>query len=120
MSAVGLSHTQFERTLRESRLVSDEELQRGVDAPVATEHESLADRLVRLGIIDEETLRKVVAIQNGRSMVTAARGRSVASPQASPITNRPAGMRANVIDKPLSRVTVCEPAVAGLPTEPPG
>ncbi len=69
MTVVGLSHSQLERTLKESGLVSPDELQRGVESSPASDHESLADRLVRLGIVDEETLLKVVAIQNGLPFV---------------------------------------------------
>ena len=69
MNVVGLSHTQFERTLRESGLVSADELQRGLDAPPANDHESLSERLLRVGVLDEEALLKVVAIQNGLPFV---------------------------------------------------
>ncbi len=69
MTVVGLSQSQLERTLRESGLVSAQELERGMNAAPASEHETLADRLLRLGIIDEEVLLKVVARQNGLSFV---------------------------------------------------
>jgi len=69
VTVVGLSQNQLERTLRESGLVSPDELERGLAASPANDHESLGDRLLRLGVVDEETLLKVVAIQNGLPFV---------------------------------------------------
>jgi len=65
MSVVSMSGGQLERTLRESGLVSPEELDRGIAAPDASDHETLADKLLRLKIVDDETLLRVVAAQNG-------------------------------------------------------
>ena len=69
MSVVGLSHSQLERTLRDSGLVAPEELERGLNAQPASEHETLADRLLRLGIVDEEILLRAMAFQNGLPFV---------------------------------------------------
>jgi len=65
MSIVGLEQSSLERTLRESGLVEISELERGLEASNASDHESLSEKLVRLGIVDDEILLRVVALQNG-------------------------------------------------------
>jgi type IV pilus assembly protein PilB len=65
MPIVGLEHRTLADTLRQAALVPQEELERGLRAPPLSATERLDERLVRLGIVDDEVLIKALAHQNG-------------------------------------------------------
>ncbi len=65
MTVLGLEESLLEQTLRDAKLVSAEELQRGLLAEEAEQDEELSHKLVRLGIVDEKMLLRALAIQNG-------------------------------------------------------
>ncbi|GJM22549.1 MAG: hypothetical protein DHS20C15_24640 [Planctomycetota bacterium] len=64
MTVIGLEHGQLEKTLRDSGLVSEKDLDAALEAEGANKNERLADKLIRMGIADEELLLRAVAIQN--------------------------------------------------------
>ena len=64
MSFVGLEQTRLADTLRDHALVTEEELERGLKAPAESNHEKLSERLMRLGVVDEEILLKALAAQH--------------------------------------------------------
>jgi type IV pilus assembly protein PilB len=69
MSVVGLNRHQLEQVLRDTGLVTAEDLERAIAAPSPTDQEPLGEKLVRMGIADEETLLRAVAHQNGMEYV---------------------------------------------------
>ena len=69
MSTIAIDQGRLAETLREAAIVTEKELERGLSAPDHKEHERLSDKLMRLGILDEEMLFKVVAVQNGAPFV---------------------------------------------------
>ncbi len=69
MAIVGLEHRNLADTLRQAGLVAADELERGLKAPPMSPTERLDERLVRLGIVDDEVLLKALALQNGLTFV---------------------------------------------------
>ncbi len=65
MPIVGLELRTLADTLRRESLVPPEDLERGIKSPPVPANERLDDRLVRLGIADDETLMRALAAQNG-------------------------------------------------------
>lgn len=65
MSVIAIDQSRLADALRDAQLVSPAEVQRGLDAQPKDDHETLSERFVRLGILDEELLYHVVAQQNG-------------------------------------------------------
>ncbi|MFT7462790.1 MAG: type IV pilus assembly protein PilB [Pseudohongiellaceae bacterium] len=65
MTVLGLEESLLEQTLRDGKLVSEEELQRGVLAEQAAPNEDLSHKLLRLGVVDEKLLLRALARQNG-------------------------------------------------------
>jgi type IV pilus assembly protein PilB len=70
MGVVGLEHRTLVETLREAQLVSEPELERALKAEPLSAAERLDERLVRLGVVDDETLLKALAHQNGLPYVS--------------------------------------------------
>jgi type IV pilus assembly protein PilB len=86
MAIVGLEHRTLAKTLREAELVSEPDLERGLKAEPSSPSERLDERLVRLGIVDDETLLKALAHQNGLPFVTLIRG--LGDPELSTLLDR--------------------------------
>ncbi len=70
MGIVGLEHRILADTLRQTGLVQEAELERGLKSPPLSPSERLDERLVRLGIVDDEVLYKALAHQNGLRFVS--------------------------------------------------
>ena len=69
MPIVGLEQRTLAETLRRAQLVPEAELERGLKAPPLSAQERLDERLVRLGIADDEILLKALAAQNGLKFI---------------------------------------------------
>ena len=69
MAIVGIEQRTLAETLRRASLVSPDELERGLKAPPLSPQERLDERLVRLGIADDEILLKALAHQNGLKFI---------------------------------------------------
>jgi type IV pilus assembly protein PilB len=69
MGVVGLEQRTLAEALRATGLVKDEELERGLKSPPLSPTERLDDRLVRLGIVDDEVLYRALAHQSGLPFV---------------------------------------------------
>jgi type IV pilus assembly protein PilB len=65
MAIVGLEHRSLAETLRRAGLVDEAELDRGLKAEALSGSERLDQRLIRLGIVDDEVLLRALAHQNG-------------------------------------------------------
>ncbi|MHC5209514.1 MAG: GspE/PulE family protein [Planctomycetota bacterium] len=74
MAIVGLEHRTLVDTLREAQLVDESDLERALKAEPLSAAERLDERLVRLGIVDDETLLKALAHQNGLQYVSVVSG----------------------------------------------
>jgi len=69
MPIVGLEQRTLAETLRRAGLVPEPELERGLKAPPLSPQERLDERLVRLGIADDQILLKALAAQNGLKFI---------------------------------------------------
>jgi type IV pilus assembly protein PilB len=69
MPIVGLEQRTLAETLRRAQLVPEAELERGLKAPPLSAPGALDERLVRLGIADDEILLKALAAQNGLKFI---------------------------------------------------
>jgi len=65
VTLVGLEHRLLAKTLREADLITEEQLERGLNEAPAHPGERLGERLVRLGFIDDDTLVRALALQHG-------------------------------------------------------
>jgi type IV pilus assembly protein PilB len=70
VNIVGLDEGRLEAVLRETGLVSVDELDRGVQSEQAFPGERLSQRLLRTGAVDEECLLRALAAQSGLPYVS--------------------------------------------------